>query len=81
MANSKVLIFVDESNVVSSVRAQGRKLEWLKLRDYLTNADKGRQLIEMVIYVGLPPPMAEWQSAPALAMARARAPGRRRAPR
>lgn len=60
-ANSRVLIFVDESNVVSSVRAFGRKLEWIKLRDYLTNADKGRQLIEMVIYAGLPPPMAEWQ--------------------
>jgi len=62
IANSRVLIFVDESNVVSSVRAFGRKLEWIKLRDYLTNAGKGRQLIEMVIYAGLPPPMAEWQS-------------------
>ena len=57
----RVLIFVDESNVVSSVRALGRKLEWLKLRDHLTNADCGRRLIEMVIYAGLPPPMAEWQ--------------------
>jgi uncharacterized LabA/DUF88 family protein len=62
MENSRVLIFVDESNVVSSVRAVGRKLEWLKLRDYLTKADHGRQLIEMVIYAALPPPMAEWQS-------------------
>ena len=61
MRTARVLVFVDESNVVSSVRAQGRKLEWLKLRDYLTNADKGRQLIEMVIYAGLPPPIPEWQ--------------------
>lgn len=62
MGNARVLIFVDESNVVSSVRAVGRKLDWLGLRDFLTRADQGRQLIEMVIYAGLPPPMAEWQS-------------------
>jgi uncharacterized LabA/DUF88 family protein len=62
MRNLRVLVFVDESNVVSSVRASGRKLDWLKLRDYLTNAGKGRQLIEMVVYAGLPPPMAEWQN-------------------
>ena len=49
-------------NVVSSVRVLGRKLDWLKLRDYLANADRGRELMEMVIYAGLPPPMPEWQS-------------------
>ena len=57
----RVLIFVDESNVVSAVRAMERKLDWLKLRDHLVNAGKGRELIEMVIYAGLPPPMPEWQ--------------------
>ena len=62
MGNLRVLIFVDEANVVSAVRAVGRKLDWLKLRDYLVNADKGRQLIEMVIYAALPPAMVEWQS-------------------
>lgn len=62
MENSRVLIFVDESNVVSSVRAVGRKLDWLRLRDYLTKADNGRRLIEMVIYAALPPAMAEWQN-------------------
>ncbi len=62
MGLSRVLIFVDESNVVSSVRALGRKLEWIKLRDYLTKAEEGRKLIEMVVYAGLPPPMVEWQS-------------------
>ena len=61
MGKSRILIFVDESNVASSVRTLGRKLEWIKLRDFLTKADEGRQLIEMVIYAGLPPPMAEWQ--------------------
>jgi uncharacterized LabA/DUF88 family protein len=61
MRTAKVLVFVDESNVVSSVRALGRNLDWLKLRDHLTNADEGRELVEMVIYVGLPPPLPEWQ--------------------
>jgi len=58
----RVLVFVDESNVVSSVRALGRKLDWLKLRDHLASADRGRELIEMVIYAGLPPPIPEWQT-------------------
>jgi uncharacterized LabA/DUF88 family protein len=62
MRTRKVLVFVDESNVVSSVRTLGRKLDWLKLRDHLANADAGRELIEMVIYSGLPPPMPEWQN-------------------
>ena len=62
MGTTRVLIFVDESNVVSAVRALGRKLEWLKLRDFLTKVERGRQLIEMVVYAGLPPQMLEWQN-------------------
>src|SRR3954465_15010071 len=61
MGKSRVLIFVDEANVASSVRALGRKLDWLKLRDHLTRAEEGRQLVEMVIYAGIPPAMPEWQ--------------------
>ena len=61
MRTSRVLVFVDESNVVSSVRAIGRKLDWQKLRDFLVDPSTGRELIEMVIYAGLPPPMPEWQ--------------------
>ena len=57
-----MLVFVDESNVVSSVRALGRNLDWLKLRDHLARTDRGWELIEMVIYAGLPPPMLEWQA-------------------
>ena len=30
--------------------------------DHLVNAGQGRELIEMVIYAGLPPPMPEWQT-------------------
>ena len=41
MSTSRVLIFVDESNVVSSVRTVNRKLDWLKLRDHLTKPAKG----------------------------------------
>jgi uncharacterized LabA/DUF88 family protein len=57
----RVLVFVDEANVVSSVRALGRKLDWLLLRDHLADANNGRELVEMVVYAGLPPPMPEWQ--------------------
>ena len=52
---------MDESNVVSSVRVLGRKLDWDALRDFLTKGEEGRQLVEMVVYAGLPPPMPEWQ--------------------
>ena len=54
----RVLVFVDESNVTSSAKISNRKLDWLKLRDFLV---KQRELIEMVVYAGLPPAMAEWQ--------------------
>jgi uncharacterized LabA/DUF88 family protein len=57
----RVLVLVDESNVGSSVRTAGRGLDWLKLRDFLSGPDTGRELIEMVIYAGLPPAMPIWQ--------------------
>jgi uncharacterized LabA/DUF88 family protein len=59
---SRALVLVDESNVVSSARAAGRGLDWEKLRDYFSGEDSSRELIEMVIYAGLPPAMPEWQS-------------------
>ena len=55
----RVLIFVDESNVTSSAKASNRKLDWLKLRDFLVGE---RALLEMVVYAGLPPAMTEWQA-------------------
>lgn len=55
----RVLVFVDESNVTSSAKANNRKLDWLKLRDFLV---KERELVEMVVYAGLPPAMTEWQT-------------------
>ena len=58
---SRVLVLVDESNVGSSVRTAGRGLDWLKLRDFLAGPATGRELIEMVVYAGLPPAMSIWQ--------------------
>jgi uncharacterized LabA/DUF88 family protein len=58
---SKVLVLVDESNVSSSVRTAGRGLDWLKLRDFLAGSNSGRDLIEMVVYAGLPPAIPTWQ--------------------
>src|SRR3954465_15983735 len=60
-ARSRVLVLVDESNVGSSVRTVGRGLDWLKLRDFLAGPNTGRDLIEMVVYAGLPPAIPTWQ--------------------
>ena len=57
----RVLVLVDESNVVSSVRTLGRGLDWLKLREFLAGGKTGRTLIEMVVYAGLPPAIPVWQ--------------------
>ncbi|HCP90648.1 MAG TPA: hypothetical protein DIT76_01160, partial [Spartobacteria bacterium] len=58
---SRVLVLVDESNVGSSVRTAGRGLDWLKLREFLAGPNTGRELIEMVVYAGLPPAIPTWQ--------------------
>ena len=57
----RVLVLVDESNVGSSVRTAGRGLDWLRLREFLAGAESGRDLIEMVVYAGLPPAIPLWQ--------------------
>lgn len=58
---SRVLVLVDESNIGSSVRTAGRGLDWLKLRETLSGTNDGRELIEMVVYAGLPPAIPVWQ--------------------
>src|SRR5258707_6725387 len=58
---SRALILVDESNVGSSVRTAGRGLDWIKLREFLAGPSTGRELIEMVVYAGLPTAMPIWQ--------------------
>ena len=57
----RLLVLVDESNIGGSVRTTGRGLDWLKLRDFLVGPDTGRELIEMVVYAGLPPAIPIWQ--------------------
>ena len=52
---------VDESNVGSSVRTAGRGLDWLRLREFLAGPESGRDLVEMVVYAGLPPAIPLWQ--------------------
>ena len=60
-ARPRLLVLVDESNIGSSVRTAGRGLDWLKLRDFLAGPATGCDLIEMVVYAGLPPAMPAWQ--------------------
>jgi uncharacterized LabA/DUF88 family protein len=60
-ARPRLLVLVDESNVGSSVRTAGRGLDWVKLRDFLAGPNTGRELIEMVVYAGLPPAIPIWQ--------------------
>lgn len=55
------MVLVDESNVGSSVRTAGRGLNWLRLREFLAGPETGRDLIEMVVYAGLPPTIPLWQ--------------------
>src|SRR5258708_82010 len=57
----RLLVLVDESNVGSSVRTAGRGLDWLRLREFLSGSETGRDLIEMVVYAGLPPAIPLWQ--------------------
>jgi uncharacterized LabA/DUF88 family protein len=59
--HARMLVLVDESNVGSSVRTAGRGLDWLRLREFLAGANSGRELIEMVVYAGLPPAIPLWQ--------------------
>lgn len=51
----RVLIFADSDNTLLSAQSFNRKLDWLKLRDYLADPKEGRELLEMLIFVGLPP--------------------------
>ena len=59
---SRILVFVDEANVTRAASKNFRRnFDWLKFRNYLANeVGAERELVEMVIYVGLPPATAEW---------------------
>ncbi len=59
----KVLVLVDESNIVGSAKLLNRRIDWPRLRDFLVRDHLGRELVEMVIYVGLPPVAEAWNEA------------------
>ncbi len=59
---TRLMVFVDEANVTRAASKNfKRNFDWLKFRDYLENqVGQDRELVEMVIYVGLPPATPEW---------------------
>jgi uncharacterized LabA/DUF88 family protein len=59
---SRLLVFVDEANVTKAASKNFNKtFDWLKFRDYLESyGNQPRNLVEMVVYVGLPPATNEW---------------------
>ncbi len=59
--NKRVLVLVDKANTDMAAKSFNRKSDLKLLRDYLANPDEGRELIEMVIYTGLPPARERFQ--------------------
>lgn len=53
-----VAIFVDAANFYNAAKSRGRFADLLKLRDFLTGSG-GRELSEMIVYMGFPPDMKE----------------------
>src|SRR5688500_580274 len=54
---NKTLIFVDEGNLTGICSKLNRSIDWVKLREQLS---RGRQVLEMFVYAGLPPTTPEW---------------------
>ncbi|MGI0481110.1 NYN domain-containing protein [Geminocystis sp. CENA526] len=59
----RVMIFADSDNITIAAQSFNRRLDWTKIRDYLADSAEGRELIEMVIYVGLPPARQRFEEA------------------
>ncbi len=57
----RVLVLADGDNTFIAAQKFNRRMDWRKIREYLANAEEGRELIEMVIYVGLPPDRDRYQ--------------------
>lgn len=62
MKKNRFLVFVDESNAAGTAAKMFRRsFDWLAFRNYLVaQAGEDYDLVEMVIYVGLPPATPEW---------------------
>ena len=54
----RALIFVDEGNLTGICSKLNLSIDWLKLREALS---RDKHVLEMMVYAGLPPAMAEWQ--------------------
>jgi uncharacterized LabA/DUF88 family protein len=61
-SKARVLVFVDEANItLSATRNFNKSIDWLKFRQHLENyGERPREIVEMVIYSGLPPATGEW---------------------
>ena len=55
MNSLRVLVVVDEANLMGTARTVNKKPDWKKIREYLASKDEGRELVECVAYIGLPP--------------------------
>lgn len=51
----RVIVFADADNTHLSAQSFNRKTNWKKICNYLADPKEGRELIEMVLYIGLPP--------------------------
>jgi len=60
MNSLRVLVVVDEANLMWTARAVNKRADWQKVRGYLASKDEGRELVEMVAYVGLPPERSDF---------------------
>jgi uncharacterized LabA/DUF88 family protein len=63
MIKKRVLVLADESNATQAAsQIFHRKMDWLRLREHLSVGahNEARNLVEMVLYVGLPPVIPEW---------------------
>ncbi len=60
----RVLALVDEANVVGAARLFNKRVDWEETRKYIASETEGRELVEIVLYAGLPPVnMAEFEEA------------------
>ncbi|MDR3203937.1 MAG: NYN domain-containing protein [Deltaproteobacteria bacterium] len=59
----KLLVFVDEANITKAAsKLFNKNFDWLKFRSFFQQyGDPPHDLVEMVVYVGLPPAVADWQ--------------------
>ncbi|MDR1314384.1 MAG: NYN domain-containing protein [Deltaproteobacteria bacterium] len=60
----RLLVFVDEANVTRAAsKLYSKSFEWQKFRDFLVDyGDSPRELVEMAVYVGMPPDQARRES-------------------